>query len=107
MLSPEHLRYLARQLKLIKIFKETREDFEVLEDEDEDEDESTMTVELDDEEENIMAVVDDEVGERQWAKLTALVDKLVGEKLLKSLDEGNNMDCSELTYPDKEIVAEN
>ena len=49
------------------------------------------------------ADVTEERAQQDWAKINRLVDKLIGDKLAKSIDAGGHMDVSELSYPDKDI----
>lgn len=113
LLSPEHLRYLAKQLKLVKIIKEHMEEFK------------EVYVQQEDEEFNIKILekvlknpdnADKGIDEDKFMEGYArFVDKLLGDKFVNSLkqfekqflnpDETVKLDVSELSYPDPEIFT--
>jgi len=104
-LSPEHLRYLARQLRLFKVIKEES----LVKDDKLDE---AFTVESADpeaaENEEVSTESQEPASENDQEVLSVVesfVDSFLGDKLVKSLNEGGSIDVSDLTYPDQEIQA--
>lgn len=80
LLTPEHLRYLARQLKLLKVMREMQPQAKKA---DKESDEAEDAAQID---------------------MAAAIDQLVGKKMAKSIEDGEPLDVSELTYLDVDVA---
>lgn len=82
LLTPEHLRYLARQLKLLKVMREMQPQAKKA---DKESDEAEDAAQID---------------------MAAAIDQLVGKKMAKSIEDGEPLDVSELTYLDVDVAKQ-